>query len=330
MQRFLKRNHLIFNKSEVVMIKILANDGIEADGKKMLEAAGFTVQTDSIPQAELMTRLQEFDAIIVRSATQVRKELIDACPKLRVIARGGVGMDNIDVAYASEKGLEVINTPAASSQSVAELAMAHLFSLARFLQQANREMATGDFKKLKKNYSEGIQLRGRTLGIVGFGRIGQELARLALGCGMKVIAHDPFLKSVKLSIDIAHRQIPITVKIQTLKKVLENSDVLSLHVPNLGKPLLGKAEMKKMKRGSIVLNCSRGGVIDEDALLAALESGQIGGAGLDVFVGEPNPRADLLRHPKVSVTPHIGASTVEAQAKIGQELAEKITAYFKK
>lgn len=311
------------------MFKLLANDGIEADAKKTLEAAGIEVITEKVPQEKLMEALPAYDVISVRSATQVRKALIDACPNLKIIARGGVGLDNIDVAYAKERGIAVINTPAASSQSVAELAMAHAYSLSRFVHLANRQMAGGNFNQLKKDYSKGIELKGRTMGIVGFGRIGQALAALALGVGMKVVASDPFIKEATLTLDIADQQLNVNIQTIAFEDLLAQSDVISLHVPSLGKPLVGAAELAQMKRGVVLLNCARGGVIDEIALLEALESGQVAGAGLDTFIGEPTPRTELLTHPRISVTPHIGASTGEAQARIGQELAAKIIAHLK-
>ncbi len=313
------------------MVKILVNDGIEADGKLILEDAGYEVSTTKVPQEELIKELPNYDVIIVRSATQVRKELIDACPNLKIIARGGVGTDNIDVEYARSRGIEIITTPAASSQSVAELAMGHIFILARFLHRSNREMATSDFKKLKSAYAEGIQLKGKTLGIVGFGRIGQELARIALAMGMNVLVSDPFIKETDLTIGLYNsKDVKLSIHLSSypLAEVLKKADFISLHTPALGKPLIGADEMAMMKDGAIIINCARGGVVDEDALLAALESGKIGGAGLDAFKNEPNPRADLLNHPRISVSPHIGAATMEAQANIGLELADKIIAFF--
>ncbi len=310
------------------MVKILVNDGIEADGKLMLEKAGYQVDTTFIPQADLPSALPSYDAIVVRSATQVRKELIDLCPNLKIIARGGVGVDNIDVDYARSKGIEIITTPAASSQSVAELAMGHIFSLSRFLHRSNREMATGDFKKMKSAYAEGIQLRGKTIGIVGFGRIGQEVARMALAMGMKVLPFDPYINEIDLTINITDVQVILKLKTVSMDELLENSDFITVHTPSVSKPVISTEEISKMKKGAFVINCARGGVIDEDALLLGLESGQIGGAGLDTFKGEPNPRAELLNHPRVSVSPHIGASTLEAQANIGLELGQKIIAYF--
>jgi D-3-phosphoglycerate dehydrogenase / 2-oxoglutarate reductase len=312
------------------MIKILVNDGIEADGKLILEGAGYQVDTDTVQQAELPKVLPNYDVIIVRSATQVRKDLIDACPNLKIIARGGVGTDNIDVDYARSKGIEIITTPAASSQSVAELAMGHIFNLTRFLQRSNREMATGDFKKLKSAYSEGIQLKGKTIGIVGFGRIGQAVARIALAMGMSVVISDPFITDIDLVLDINNTKVSIPLQSVSLEEVLKNSDFITLHTPSVGKALIGTEEIAMMKDGAIIVNCARGGIIDEDSLLEGLNSGKLGGAGLDTFKGEPNPRAELLNHPKISVSPHIGAATKEAQSNIGLELADKIMAFFGK
>jgi D-3-phosphoglycerate dehydrogenase / 2-oxoglutarate reductase len=312
------------------MVKILVNDGMEADGKLILENAGYAVNTTTVPQDALMTELPNYDVIIVRSATKVRKDLIDACPNLKIIARGGVGTDNIDVAYARSKGIEIITTPAASSQSVAELAMGHVLNLARFMNRSNREMATGDFKKLKSAYADGMQLRGKTMGIVGFGRIGQELARMSIAMGMNVVISDPVITETDLVINVNNTPVSVNLRSHTLAEVLKVADFVSLHTPALAKPLIGADEIASMKDGASLINCARGGVIDEDALIEALNSGKLRGAGLDAFVNEPNPRADLLNHPRVSVTPHIGAATLEAQANIGLELADKIMAFFSK
>lgn len=316
------------------MIKILANDGIHADGKLLLEEANYQVETKKYPQDELPNVLPGYDAIIVRSATKVRKELIDACPNLKVIARGGVGLDNIDVEYAKSKGIQVYNTPNASSRAVAELAFAHMFSLARMLNFSNRNMpskGTMEFDKMKKTMSEGIQLRGRTLGIIGFGRIGQEAARIGMGLGMKVIATDPAVQTADIDINVFKSEdVSMSVKLNTTnwEEVLRKSDFITLHVPGGKKALIGEEEFAKMKDGVILINTARGGTIDEDALLAALESGKAGGAGLDVFVGEPTPKQALLDHPRLSVSPHIGGSTQEAQSAIGMELAEQIIEFF--
>ena len=309
--------------------KILANDGIDAQGKSLLEKAGFTVVTEKMEQQYLAQTINEhgYIALTVRSATNVRKELIDACPGLKLIGRGGVGMDNIDVEYARSKGIQVVNTPAASSHSVAELVMAHLFSCVRFLYDSNRQMpVNGDtqFDILKKKYARGIELKGKTIGIIGFGRIGQAVAKIALGCGMKVIAYDPFIESASLLIHVFGGDNDVLVYKTTipLDKLLAESDFISLHVPS-GK-IITKDEFAKMKNGVCIVNASRGGVIDENDLIEALNSGKVAYAALDVFENEPTPKIELLHHPKISLTPHIGAATEEAQERIGIELAELI------
>jgi D-3-phosphoglycerate dehydrogenase / 2-oxoglutarate reductase len=314
------------------MIKILANDGIHPDGRLLLEEANYLVEEDKIPQDQLASRIGEYDVLIVRSATKVTREIIDAGSKLKIIARGGVGMDNIDVEYAQSKGIAVFNTPMASSRAVAELAMGHLFALARSINRSNRELASGgDFKKLKKAYEEGTQLRGKTFGVVGFGRIGQEVAKMALGLGMNVIAHDPFVQEAEVGIQLAsYPELRLAVKIVTepLEKVLREADCISFHLPGAGKPLIGAAELDKMKKGVFLINTARGGIIDEEALIAALDQGKVAGVGLDVFENEPTPREALLVHPGVSCSPHIGAATIEAQSYIGMELADKIINFF--
>lgn len=309
---------------------ILANDGIDAAGKALLEKAGFTVITEKVPQEQLADAINSkgYTALTVRSATKVRKDVIDACPGLKVIGRGGVGMDNIDVEYARSKGIAVINTPAASSHSVAELVFAHLFGAVRFVYDSNRQMPVkGDtqFDTLKKQYAKGLELKGKTMGIVGFGRIGQSVAKIALGLGMKVLAYDPFVKEAALDLEIAGAG-PITVTAVTvsLDEVLTQSDFISMHVP--GGKVIDADQIQKMKNGVILINAARGGVINEDELLMGLDGGKIAHACLDVFENEPVPRKDLLSHPKISLTPHIGASTEEAQERIGIELAEKIIA----
>lgn len=310
-------------------MKILVNDGIEPIGKQLLEAAGFEVDMNKIDQSDLINKLPEYDAICVRSATKVRKELIDACPNLKAIGRGGVGLDNIDVEYAKSKGIAVINTPAASSRSVGELAMAHMLGLSRFLHLANRQMPeTGNtqFNELKKAYSKGAELEGKTLGIIGLGRIGMETAKCGLGMGMNIVAYDPFVSEVTLHVGPRALEFQTTIQTESLDKLLATADYISLHIPSVGKAILGKEEFEKMKTGVFVINCSRGGTIDEDALIHALNSGKVAAAGLDVFDNEPTPRMDILSHPRISLTPHIGASTEEAQNKIGEELAQKMIA----
>jgi D-3-phosphoglycerate dehydrogenase len=251
--------------------KILANDGIDAVGKDMLEKAGFTVVTEKVAQEQLAAEINNkgYEALTVRSATKVRKDLIDACPGLKVIGRGGVGMDNIDVDYAREKGLQVINTPAASSNSVAELVFAHAFSAVRFLYDSNRQMpaqAEEKFDELKKKYAKGIELRGKTFGIIGFGRIGQSVAKMALGLGMKVLAFDPFVTEAAITLDIDGLP-PVSVPVKTvgMDKVLQNSDLITFHVP--GGKLITRHEIASMKNGVILINSARGGVIHEDDLL---------------------------------------------------------------
>lgn len=311
------------------MARILINDGIHPTGKNMLIDAGHEVQTDPISQDQLLKALPEFDAICVRSATKVRQNLIEACPKLKAICRGGVGLDNIDVDFARSKGIAVINTPAASSRSVAELAMGHLFSLARSLHLSNRTMPSeGDtqFKALKKSYSKGFEVYGKTLGVIGFGRIGQETAQLGISCGMKVVAVDPFVDEATLTVGGPQANTKLILQTITMDEVLEAADVITLHLPFTGTPVLSTKEFAKMKDGTILINASRGGTVDEDAMMSALNSGKLSAVGLDVFIGEPKPRKDILKHPQISLTPHTGASTVEAQEKIGIELAEKLIA----
>ncbi len=314
-------------------MNILANDGISPSGAAALTAAGHTLHTDFVDADRLEAFIHEhaIDGVLVRSATKIRQPLIDACPSLKFIGRGGVGMDNIDVEYARGKGLTVFNTPAASSQSVAELVMGHLFSCARFLADSNRQMpgrGAEEFKTLKKAYGKGRELRGKTLGIVGFGRIGRSLASYALGCGMNVIAHDPFVDHGKVELTVGGQTLTVDCPLHSLEDVLANADMVSIHVPAQadGSAVIGEAQLRAMKPHAILVNAARGGSVDEDALMAALDAGEIAGAGLDVFVGEPAPRADLLAHPKVALTPHIGAATGEAQDRIGLELAAQIDA----
>jgi D-3-phosphoglycerate dehydrogenase len=316
-------------------MKILANDGISNSGITALETSGFEVITTKVAQEQLEKYINENDiaGLLVRSATKVRKDLIDACPGLKLIGRGGVGMDNIDVAYAKEKGLHVINTPAASSESVAELVFAHLFSGVRFLYDSNRNMPLeGDqkFKELKKNYAGGIELRGKTLGIIGMGRIGQATAKIALGVGMQVIYYDPFTETLDLKLPFYDGQeISFSLKSESLDELLKNADFVTIHVPAQKDYILSKNEFAKMKKGAGIVNAARGGVIDEIELLQALDSGHLSFAALDVFESEPRPEVQILMHPKISLTPHIGAATKEAQDRIGVELATQISDLLK-
>jgi len=319
-------------------MKILANDGISPEGVKALEKSGFEVITQNVPQDQLEDYINknQIAALLVRSATTVRKDLIDACPSLKLIGRGGVGMDNIDVDYARSIGRSVINTPAASSQSVAEMVMGNLFSLSRSLFHSHRVMPqVGDveFKALKKKYGKGQELRGKTIGIVGFGRIGQSLASYCLGIGMKVVAVDMQSNEVNIPIHI-NGTADINVKIKPFTNLLDvigELDYISLHIPKQanGKAVITDLEINKMKDGVILVNAARGGVIDEDALLKGIANGKIRAAALDVFENEPSPRKDLLENENIATTPHIGAATTEAQTRIGLELADQIIKYFK-
>jgi D-3-phosphoglycerate dehydrogenase len=311
-------------------MKVLANDGIATSGIVALEKAGYEVLLNTVAQEQLAKYIDDnqIDVLLVRSATKVRKDLIDACPSLKIIGRGGVGMDNIDVEYAKEKGIKVINTPAASSHSVAELVFAHLFGMVRFLHDSNQNMPLeGDskFKELKKAYAKGVELKGKTLGILGFGRIGQATAKVGLGVGMRVVAYDPFIDSAHIEIDFFDGQ-EVNFTIDTISKeaVLEQADFISLHVPAQDDYVISAREFEIMKDGVGIVNAARGGVIDEKALIEAIESGKVSNAALDVFENEPTPEIKLLMNPKISLTPHIGAATQEAQTRIGEELAEQI------
>lgn len=318
-------------------MKILANDGIDAGGKKALEAMGFTVITDKVAQDQLAEAINKENIIglLVRSATTARKDLIDACPNLKFIGRGGVGIDNIDAEYARSKGVNVFNSPASSSQSVAELVMSLMFAASRGIYDAGTNMPSKggeEFEVLKKKYAKGIELRGKTLGIVGFGRIGRSLASYALGCGMKVIAFDmsPSDAPVILHIE-GHGAVEVKVPIVDMEAILSQSDFISLHVPKQanGAAVLGEQELAKCKKGVILVNTSRGGVIDEAALMNSVSAGHVGAAALDVFVGEPKPNVVLLSHKGILSTPHIGASTNEAQERIGLEIAERVKEIMK-
>lgn len=316
-------------------MKVLANDGLDQSGIDGLQKAGFEVITTKVPQEELINYINENQVrtLLVRSATKVRKDIIDACPSLKIIGRGGVGMDNIDVEYAREKGINVINTPAASSASVAELVFAHLFSGCRFLTDSNRKMPVeGDtkFAEFKKAYTKGVELRGKTIGIIGFGRIGQEVAKIALGLGMRVLAVDNFAEKVNLKVEFFNGQsVDFEIKTQSKEEVLKEADFVTLHVPAQKEFVIGQKEFDLMKNGAALVNCARGGVVDEEALLKALDSGKLAFAGLDVFINEPTPAKSVLSHPKISLTPHTGASTNEAQDRIGISLAEQIISILK-
>ena len=316
-------------------MKILANDGLAKSGIAALGLSGFEVDLTTVAQDQLVDYINKNNVVVllVRSATKVRKDIIDNCPSLKIIGRGGVGMDNIDVEYAREKGLKVINTPAASSHSVGELVFAHLFGLVRFLHESNRNMPLeGDtkFGAFKKSYAKGVELRGKTLGVLGFGRIGQATAKIALGLGMNVVAFDPFIDAVNLEVEFFDGQA-LFFNINTISKeeVLKQADFITLHVPAQKEYVISTKEFDLMKDGSFIVNAARGGVIDEVALVKAIESGKIAGGALDVFEKEPTPEIQLLMNPALSLTPHIGAATGEAQDRIGTELAQQIIEILK-
>ena len=316
-------------------MKILANDGISKSGVQTLENAGFEILAVNVAQEQLISYINQnkVSVLLVRSATKVFKDVIDGCPGLKIIGRGGVGMDNIDVDYAKSKGIHVINTPEASSSSVAELVFAHLFSGVRFLHDANRNMpleGDSNFKKLKNAYAKGIELRGKTLGIIGFGRIGVATARIALGIGMKVIFTDPFLDEATVTVPFFDgRSISFELRSTPLENLLKTADFISLHVPAQKSYLIGKSEFGLMKDGVGIVNAARGGILDEVALVDALESGKVAFAGLDVYESEPIPEIRILMHPDISLSPHIGAATEEAQDRIGMELASQIIDLYK-
>ena len=311
-------------------MKILANDGISQSGVIALTEAGYEVITTNVSQEQLVNFINEnkITVLLVRSATNARKELIDSCPNLKIIGRGGVGMDNIDVEYAREKGLSVINTPASSSSSVAELVFAHLYGGVRFLYDSNRNMpleGESNFKGLKKAYAKGIELRGKTLGIIGFGRIGQEVAKIALGIGMEVKASDKYINNVEVPVTLFNGDsIKVSIKTDDVNEVIKSSDFITLHVPAQKDYVIGKEQFTMMKDGSAIINAARGGVIDEVALVNSLDSGKLAFACLDTYENEPKPEIKLLMHPRISLTPHIGAATLEAQDRIGLELASQI------
>jgi|TARA_R110002072_G_scaffold107201_6_gene233573 D-3-phosphoglycerate dehydrogenase len=318
-------------------MRILANDGISPSGKNKLEEAGFTVDLTKVAQDQLESYCKEHnvEAILVRSATKVRQDLIDALEgQLKLIGRGGVGMDNIDVDYAKSKGIHVINTPAASSRSVAELVFAHLMGMVRFLFDSNQKMpleGETNFKVLKKNYGGGSELKGKTIGIIGLGRIGREVAKMAYGLGMNIAGHDAYFKEpFDLEMEFADGQsLKTQIKPTSMEEVLKSSDFITVHISGAGQSLIGAKEIAMMKDNAGIINTARGGVVNEEALLEALEDGKLKYAGLDVFENEPNPKISILMSPYTSLSPHIGAATMEAQDRIGEELADQISSLLK-
>ena len=316
-------------------MKVLANDGISQNAVDILNNKGFEVYLDKIDQDNLedFINLNKITVLLVRSATKVRKDIIDNCMSLEIIGRGGVGMDNIDVEYAKSKGILVVNTPSASSNSVAELVFAHLFSGSRFLFDSNRNMpleGEKNFKNLKKNYSNGIELKNKNLGIIGLGKIGREVARIGFALGMNILGFDKFIKEKSIEVKVNNQNAySFEINLTTFDEILEKSDFLTLHVPAQKNFLIGTKEFAKMKKGCSIINASRGGIIDEKELIRNLDSGKIKFAGLDTFENEPKPSVSVLMHPKISLTPHIGAATSEAQERIGDELAKQICDYYK-
>ena len=315
-------------------MRILINDGMHPKGVQLLKDAGHDVDTNFIPQEELTSKLNSYDAVLVRSATKIRKELIDQSPNLKLIGRGGVGLDNIDVSYAKEKVIAVFNTPAASTRSVAELAIAHLFGIVRSLPMVNKKMAVdgiNDFKSLKKTASKGIELEGKTLGLIGFGRIAKETASIALGCGMKIIAFDPYISEGDVPVKLHpsyDNNYKINVKTTTKEEVLAESDFISLHIPGGQGYVLDAPEFEQMKDGVGIVNCARGGTISENALIEAINSEKVKYVATDVFENEPPTDDRLLRMDNVGLSPHIGASTQEAQERVGVQLAISVIEYF--
>ena len=311
-------------------MKVLANDGISESGIDKLEEYGFDVDLTKVAQEQLIDYINtnSISTLLVRSATQVRKDIIDSCPSLKIIGRGGVGMDNIDVEYAKSKGLHVINTPAASSKSVAELVFSHLFGCVRFLHESNRSMPLdGDskFKDLKKSYAKGTELSGKTIGIVGFGRIGQEVAKIAIGIGMNVLFYDKLHKEANLKLDFFDGQsTSFKINSSSFEDLLNKSDFISVHTPATDKYIIDSKGISQMKNGVGILNLSRGGILNEEELLKNIENGKVSFAGIDTYEDEPNPSIKILMNSNISLTPHIGAATNEAQDRIGVELADKI------
>ena len=317
------------------MMKILANDGISESGRAILEKGGFEVMNVKVAQNQLENFINEntIDAILVKSATQVRQELIEACPSLKLIGLAGVGLDNIDVAYAEDNGVYVINAHTASSSAVAELVFAHLFGMVRFLHSSNREMPLeGDsrFNDLRKAYSQGVELREKTIGIIGFGKVGQAVAKIAIGLGMNVLATDKKIKSAPITLDFFNGQKTVfTIDTVAQDVVLKEADFITLHIPAQEDYIITALEFEQMKEGVGIINTSRGGLLHEVDLVKALESGKVQFAGLDVFETEPTPAVQLLMNPEISLTPHIGGATQEAQERIGIELANQIIALLK-
>ena len=318
-------------------MKVLANDGISKSGEKALKDAGIEFLDHTVAQEQLEKFINdnEVDVLLVRSATKVREDLINACPSLKIIGRGGVGMDNIDVEFARSKGLHVINTPLASSRSVAEMVFAHFFTLARNLHECNRLMPLeGDteFKKLKKAFSNAIELEGKTLGVIGFGGIGQEVVKIGISLGMKVkvLTRTPKTETLTLSFFDGQKVDFEITSTNDWDEFLNETDFISLNTPKTNEYILDVPQFEKMKDGVFIVNTARGGVINEVSLVNFIATGKVGGAALDVFESEPKPELVLLMNPSLSLSPHLGGNTVDAQEKIGVELADQIIEIKKK
>lgn len=312
-------------------MKVLANDGLSESGIKALTSAGIEFVEAKVSQEHLADFINEnhIDVLLVRSATQVPQELIDDCPSLKIIGRGGVGMDNIDVEYAIEKGLFVINTPNASSRSVAEIVFAHFFSLARFLHESNRLMPLeGDthFNAMKKSFSKAIELEGKTLGVIGFGGIGKEVVKMGISLGMKVkvLTRKPKTETISLEFFDGQKLNFEITSTNNFDEFLKDTDFISINTPKTNEYIIDTPQFEKMKDGVFIVNTARGGVINEVALLDYIESGKVAGAALDVFENEPTPELQLLMNPNLSLSPHLGGNTLDAQEKIGAELAMQI------
>ncbi len=312
-------------------MKVLANDGISKSGKNLLIDNGIEFLEHRVAQEQLENFINEnkVDVLLVRSATKVRQDLIDACPSLKIIGRGGVGMDNIDVEYAKSKGIEVINTPNASSRSVAEMVFAHFFALARFLHESNRMMpleGESQFNNLKKSYTNAVELQGKNLGVIGFGGIGKEVVKMGISLGMKVKVLTRKPKTETLTLDFFDGQnvnFEIT-STNNMDEFLKDLDFLTLNTPKTTEYIIDSPQFEKMKDGIFIVNTARGGVINEVSLLDFIESGKVAGAALDVFENEPQPELPLLMNPSLSLSPHLGGNTLDAQEKIGTELALQI------
>jgi D-3-phosphoglycerate dehydrogenase / 2-oxoglutarate reductase len=312
-------------------MRVLANDGISKAGEQALKNAGIEVLEQRVAQEHVISFINEnnVDVLLVRSATKVRQDLIDACPGLKIIGRGGIGMDNIDVEYAIEKGKYVINTPTASSKSVAELVFGHFFSLARFLHESNRLMpleGETHFNAMKKSFANAYELSGKNLGVIGFGSIGQEVLKIGISLGMNVnvLTRKPKTKTLTLEFfDGRSLNFEIT-STNDMDAFLKDADFISINTPKTNGYIIDTPQFEKMKDGVYIVNTARGGVMNEVALIDFIESEKVAGAALDVFEKEPSPEVLLLMNPALSLSPHIGGNTVDAQEKIGVELAEQI------